>query len=133
MARAPRIGFGIANLAVAALVGVSVFRGLPSRWWVVDSGAVVVVAALAISGVALLVDARVAAQVTRIASALVLALGFAVGLALTTAASFLSGVYGSLGRGGSMIFILVVALVLPYLVILPAVELLWVGPRRRAS
>ena len=48
-------------------------------------------------------------------------------LALT--ASWLSGVYGSVGMGGGIILALVAALALPYLVVLPCVELLCIGPR----
>jgi len=40
MKKGARIGFGALNLAVAALVAWGVFRGLPTRWWVVDGGAV---------------------------------------------------------------------------------------------
>jgi hypothetical protein len=44
MTKTPRIGFGIANVLVAAVVAWGVFRGLPTRWWPVDIGAAVVTA-----------------------------------------------------------------------------------------
>lgn len=131
MKRGARIGFGIANLFVAGLVAWGVFRGLPTRWWVVDSGAALVVALMAASGAALLADHRRAEGLTRAAAALVLVLGLAVFAALALTASWLDGVYGPVGKGGSAIFALVSFLVLPYVVVLPAVELAWVGPRRR--
>ena len=46
-------------------------------------------------------------------------------------ASWLYGVYGPVGKGGAALFILVAFLVLPYLVVFPAVLLAWVGPRQR--
>ena len=49
-------------------------------------------------------------------------------LALT--ASWLAGIYGPVGAGGAAIMALVAALALPYLVVLPCVELVWLAPRR---
>jgi hypothetical protein len=131
MKRGPRIGFGIVNLAVAALVAWGVFRGLPTRWWVVDDGAAVVVALMAASGVALLANHRLAERVTRVAGFVVLALGLAIFAALALTASWLYGVYGPVGKGGAALFTLVALLVFPYVVVLPAVLLAWVGPRAR--
>ncbi|MBX3225533.1 MAG: hypothetical protein KF795_33820 [Labilithrix sp.] len=127
--RRARIGFGIANLAVAAFVVVGVFRFLPTRWWVVDTGAVVVGLLLGSSGVALLAKASIAEPLTRAASAAVLAIGLALFAALVTTAGWIGGVYGQVGANGAIIFGLVAALVLPYVVVLPAVELAWIGPR----
>jgi hypothetical protein len=128
-----RIGFGIANVAVALFVLFGVFRLLPTRWWVVDAGAVAVASLFGASGIALLRKHRLAEQLTRVAAAVVLALGLATFVAIVTTASWLSGVYGQVGLSGAIVFGLVAALVLPYVVVLPAVELAWVGPRWRAS
>lgn len=132
MKKAPRVGFGVLNGLVAALVAWGVFRGLPTRWWVVDSGAAVVVALMTASALALLADHRLAEAITRVAAAVVLVLGLGVFAALVLTASWLHGVYGPVGKGGSAIFALVALLVLPYIVVLPAVLLAWVGPRPRA-
>ena len=131
MKRGARIGFGILNLGVAALVAWGVFRGLPTRWWVVDGGALIVTALLAASGGLLLADHRLKEVVTRAAGFVVLALGLAVFAALALTASWLYGVYGPVGKGGSALFALVALLVFPYVVVLPAVLLAWVGPRAR--
>jgi hypothetical protein len=131
MKKGARIGFGITNALVASLVAWGIFRGLPTRWWVVDSGGGVVVALMAASGVSLLADHRSKEAVTRVAAAVVLVLGLAVFAALTLTASWLHGVYGPVGKGGSAIFALVALLVLPYVVVLPAALLAWVGPRGR--
>jgi hypothetical protein len=127
--RRARIGFGIANLAVATFVVGGVFRFLPTRWWVVDVGAVVVGLLFGSSGLALLAKAPIAEPLTRYASALVLAIGLTLFTAIVTTAGWISGVYGQVGASGAIIFGLVAALVLPYVVVLPAVELAWIGPR----
>ncbi len=128
MEKRARIGFGIANVVIGALVATCIFRLLPSRWWVVDGGAIVVSALLVASGGALLKNAAIAPRLTRVAGIVVLLLGLAVFAALVLTASWIQGVYGPVGRGGAIIFGLVALMVLPYLVVLPAVELLWIGP-----
>ena len=133
MKKAPRIAFGVINLGVAALVAWCVFRGLPTRWWVADTGGAVVVALMAASGAALLGGHRHAETVTRIAAGVVLAQGLALFAALALTASWLSGVYGPVGKGGAAIFALVALLVFPYLIVLPATLLAWVGPRSRTA
>jgi len=129
--RRARIGFGVANVAVSVFVVAGVFRFLPTRWWVVDGGAVVVGLLLGASGVALLAKAPIAERLTRIASGLVLVIGLALFTAIVTTAGWIAGVYGQVGASGAIIFGLVAALVLPYVVVLPAVELAWIGPRSR--
>ncbi|HSO36482.1 MAG TPA: hypothetical protein VLT33_28345 [Labilithrix sp.] len=131
MKKGARIGFGVLNVGVAALVAWGVFRGLPTRWWVVDDGAAVVAGLMAASGIALLAGHRLAEPITRVAGFVVLALGLAVFAALALTASWLYGVYGPVGKGGSALFALVALLVFPYVVVLPAVLLAWVGPRPR--
>lgn len=131
MTRRGRLFFGITNLFVAGLVAWGVFRGLPTRWWPVDAGGVVVTALMALSGVALLVRHAKAEAITRLAGYVVLALGMLVFGLLVATAGWLGGVYGPVGKGGAAVFFLVAALVLPYLVVLPATLLVWVGPRAR--
>lgn len=133
MKKATRIAFGVINLGVAALVAWCVFRGLPTRWWVVDTGGTIVTLLMALSGAALLANHRLAEKVTRIAAAVVLAHGLALFAALALTASWLYGVYGPVGKGGAALFVLVALLVLPYLVVLPAALLAWVGPRSRKA
>jgi hypothetical protein len=130
-ASAARIGFGVANCGVAALVAVCVFQFLPNRWWVVDGGAAVVTAALGASGAALLARWKHAERLTRAAAWVVLAIGLALALALVVTAAWLAGVYGPVGKGGAAVFGLVCALAFPYVVVLPAAELVWLGPRAR--
>ena len=129
MQKRARIAFGVTNAGVAALVAWSVFRGLPTRWWVVDDGAFVIVVLMAASSVALLSNHRLAEPITRAAAAVTLLLGLALFATLALTASWLYGVYGPVGKGGSALFALVALMVFPYLVVLPAALLAWVGPR----
>jgi hypothetical protein len=125
LTRRAAIVFGAANVLTAGLVTLGVFVGLPGRWWPVDLGAVVIVALELASGVGLLRGSGWAALATRVAGAVALALGLLVVSLLAVTASWLSGVYGPVGKGGALVLALVAALALPYLVVLPVVELAW--------
>jgi hypothetical protein len=128
-----RLAFGAVNLGVAALVAWGVFRGLPTRWWVVDGGAAIVTALMTASGVTLLANHRLSEVITRVCGFVVLTLGLAVFAALALTASWLYGVYGPVGKGGAALFALVALLVFPYVVVLPAVLLVWTRPRRTGT
>jgi len=125
--RGPALGFGTLNLVSAGLAGVGVFGGLPDRYWPVDVTALVLIVLLAVSGAGLLFRTSWSAACARIAAAISLAVGLALVSALAVTASYLAGIYGPVGRGGSIIFVLVLALATPYLVAVPIAELLWLG------
>lgn len=126
--RRARIGFGVTNVIVAVAIAGCVYRLLPTRWWVVDGGAAIISALLLASGITLLRTMPIAERLTRIAAAIVLALGLALVTAMFATAGWLSGVYGQVGAGGAIVFALVTVLVLPYVVVLPVAELAWLGP-----
>jgi hypothetical protein len=88
---------------------------------------VILIALLGASGVGLLARKPWAVQVTRVASIVALVLGLVLIGILAITASYLSGIYGPVGRGGAIILALVAALALPYLVALPVSQLLWLG------
>jgi hypothetical protein len=125
-----RVGFGVADLVSAVLVYVGVFEGLPSRYGPVDAAAAVVIALFAGAGAGLLWQASWAPKVAWIASVVSLGLGLSLVATLALTASYLSGIYGPVGRGGALILGLTAALALPYLVVLPAGQLVWLGPWR---
>lgn len=113
------------SFSSALLVTGGVFGALPARWAPVDVTAALVAAACAASGGLLIANMRIAERVARIVSALVLVLGLVLVLVLATTASYLSGVYGAVGKGGAMVLVFVAALAVPYLVALPAAQLLY--------
>jgi hypothetical protein len=125
LSRRAALVFGIADLLTAAVIGLGVFVGLPSRWAPVDAAAVVLTGAQVAAGVGLLAARAWAPRVARAASALSLALGLGLVSVLAVTASWLSGVYGPVGAGGAVVLVLVTALALPYLVVLPVVQLVW--------
>jgi hypothetical protein len=126
-------GFAIANGVLAVLVVVGVFAGLPTRWAPVDVPALLIVLLLLASAYALLRPQPWSLRVVRWAAGVVLALGLLCVFGLTLAIAFLSGVLGAVGSGGVTLFVMVVALVLPYLVIYPALQLVWAAQRTRAE
>lgn len=127
------VGFGTANLLSAGLVALGVFGGLPTRWWIIDVPAGLVIGLLGTAGGGLLARRVWAVAVARLASAVTLVLGLALVGTLAVTVSYLRGIYGPVGRGGALILTLVAALALPYLVVLPAGQLVWLGPPQRTA
>lgn len=129
-ARQKRLLFGLLDVASGLGVLAAVYRGLPARWLPVDVLAALLAGALVGSGVLLLFNHRAGRTAARASGTLALFVGLVAFAALAISASHLAGVYGPVGQAGSMLFLLGAALVLPYLVALPALKLLWLGSRR---
>jgi hypothetical protein len=133
LSRRAALVFGIADLLTAAGVGLGVFVALPARWWPVDCVAAGVTVLELAAGLGLLAGAAWSERVARAASAVALGAGLFTVTVLAFTASWLSGVYGAVGAGGAVILALVGALALPYVVVLPVVELVWLQPSRRTG
>ena len=129
--RTATIAFGVGNLVTAVLVAIGIFAGLPSRWAPVDIAAGAIVATQAAAGVGLLARTRWAEKMARVAATVALAIGLFAVTMLAVTASWLYGVYGPVGRGGSLVMLLVLSMLLPYVVALPLGQLLWLRPRRQ--
>lgn len=123
----PALGFGALNVASSGVVALGVFGGLPDRYWPVDVTAFVLVVLLAASGTGLVLRARWSLPCAKVAAAASLAVGLVLVCALAMTASYLAGIYGPVGRGGSILFALVLALAVPYLIAIPVAELVWLG------
>ena len=132
LSRRAAVVFGVADLVTAAVVLFGVFVALPARWWPVDVAGAGLGALELAAGAALLLRKGPAERLARGASALALALGAIAVTLLAVTASWLGGVYGPVGTGGAIILGLVAALALPYLVVLPCVQLVWLRPRAAA-
>lgn len=124
---AGRLFCSIANLAVAALLCAAVYMGLPVRYWLVDGGTALTVLAYVVAAVALWVPRPAARRIARSALAVVLIMGMLTVVGLCTSLGALQGVHGPVSQGAQLIFVLVLALVLPYLVLLPGAELRWLS------
>jgi hypothetical protein len=125
--RRASVAFGATNLLTAGVVALGVFGGLPARWAPVDATAAVVTALELASGAGLVSGAAWGPRVARAASAVTLALGLSAVTFLAMAVAWLNGIYGPIGRGGAIVLALAAALALPYLVVLPMVQLVWLG------
>ncbi len=132
-ARAVAVAFGLIDIGSAILIYIGVFEGLPARLWLVDAGAALLVLLFSAAGAALIADTPWAARAALVASIASLALGLVLVTVLALTASYLSGIYGPVGRGGALILGLVAALALPYLVAIPLAQLAWIGRLRGAS
>jgi hypothetical protein len=131
LTRCAALAFAFVSLATAALLFVGVFVGLPARWWPVDTGAVLLVVLELAAALGLITGARWGVLVARIAGTTALLLGLVAVTLLAVTASWLGGVYGPVGKGGAVVLGLVAALVVPYCVLLPAVQLWWLRGRTR--
>lgn len=125
MSKRARILCAAGSFTSAAVVGFGVFAGLPTRWAPVDTTAAIVTLACVISGGLMLARSEHAALVSRIVNAVVMFVGLALILILAATASYLSGIYGPVGKGGAMVLVFVALLAVPYLVVLPAAQLLY--------
>jgi len=115
---------------LAALVGVGVFRGLPVRDAWVDTLAAALCGALAVAAAGLLARAKWRERFARAVAWSVLAVGLVTVAALALTASHIAGLYGPVGSGGALIFGLVAALLVPYLIVAPALAVHWLSRRR---
>ena len=119
--------FALGNLVPTLVLGVGLFA-LPVRWWPAD--VVIGAAVLTLLATTAVTFARpaFARQVLRIAARVLLGTGLVLIAVATLSLAFLAGIHGDFGRGGVSLMVLVLLLVLPYAVVYPVVELLWLGP-----
>lgn len=122
---ARRYGVGAAHAVLALLLLAGVWIALPARYWLVDAvGTLLAVAALA-SAFGLWSSRGWGLAVARAVSWLCLVVGTLCVSALALSAAQLAGSYGPVGEGGALLMATVALLILPYLVVLPALQLAW--------
>jgi hypothetical protein len=112
------------QLMTALLLFIGIWATLPTRWWPVDVAGTALGCVLAAGGVALLVVPRWGRRISLAAGWLTLIAGCGAVSALFMTLSHLSGLYGPIGAGGALLMGAVAALVLPYLVALPVLQLI---------
>jgi hypothetical protein len=117
--------FATLDLLAALLVALGVFAGLPDRWWPIDAGAVLIIIASGASGVGLWLSAPWGEKVARVGSMVSLGLGLLLVAAISVSVSYLAGIYGPVGKGGAILLVLVAAMAVPYLIVFPAAQLVW--------
>ncbi|HEX4355552.1 MAG TPA: hypothetical protein VHZ95_21650 [Polyangiales bacterium] len=126
MSTAARIfAIGNALLAIALLCGV--FLALPVRFWGVDAPSVLMASLLALSSFGLLRQTAWRFRALRISALCELAVGLVAIASMVLAISYLGGIHGEVGRSGLVIALVGSALLIPYLIIYPSLQLVWLG------
>lgn len=122
-----RVTFAVLNAVTALILLVSVFGLVRPRYWVLDVPAGLMSAVQIVSAVGLFTRAAWALRALTVAAwaSLVGGLGLVALTVLTMV--FLRGVHGDDGLAATAISGLSVALLLPYTVLLPTLELLWLS------
>jgi hypothetical protein len=123
--------FAIGNALLAALVLGGVFGGLGVRWWIVDVPSIAVSVLLLGSAFGLAGATRWALPALRACAVVELALGLMTLAGLVVSVVYLTSVHGEIGRSGTVTLLLGVTLLLPYLVVYPSVQLLWLHRQRQ--
>jgi hypothetical protein len=127
MSTAKLIAYG--QLLLAALLLAGVWIGLPARWLWVDVPATWLGCGSAVVAGALLRDVPWALRVARVWLWIELLLGSLAVTLIASAAAQLAGSYGPVGAGGAILLITIALLVLPYLVVFPTLQLVWLRKR----
>jgi hypothetical protein len=125
--------FAIGNGLLAVLLCVGVFAALPQRYWVVDGSACALAGLLSLSSFGLLRSSPWRWHVLRASALCELAIGLLAIAALALGVSYLGGIHNEVGRNAWVASIAGSALLFPYLIVYPALQLLWVHARARVD
>ena len=120
-ARSQRV-WGTVDVVFGAVLAFAVFRGLPARSLYVDIPAGVLAASFAIGGGGLVAGQGWARKVLRVTTLVSAGLGAVFVVLLCFGMGFLAGVHAPVGSGGVLLGGLIVLLLIPYLIVFPAVQ-----------
>lgn len=120
-----QLGIACAQGVIGLLLIVGIWLGLPARWWPVDVfGSVLALGALSAAVIVWFPKARSRAlQWIRVVLWAELVLGSLAITLLAVSMAQLAGSYGPVGGGGALLMGIIAALILPYLVALPVLQL----------
>jgi hypothetical protein len=127
-----RRAFAIGNACLSA-VFVALLLALPTRYWTVDVVLLLLSALTAASAVGVWRRNSWGFRVLRASALCALASGLAAISALALGISYLSGVHGELAQTALGFWIGGSLLLLPYLVIYPLLQLLWLHAQHRRN
>lgn len=125
-----RIAFGVLNGIAGIVLLVGVFVVVQPRFWVLDVPAALIGVAQLASAVGLLARVPWALRALAVAAWLSFVLGLCIVFLIVLTMLFLRGIHGDYGVAAMAVSGLVVALLVPYIVVLPALELLWLHRQR---
>jgi len=126
----PRVWFAGGNLLVASMTALVAFGVLPggSSWIAVAAG--VLITLLIAAAAALVFDLRRLDRLVRAAAVATLAAGFVLAAAATLGATFANAVSGVDAGPRRLLPIVVLAVVVPYFVLYPLGQLMWLARAR---
>jgi hypothetical protein len=117
--------------ALAGLIWlIAAFALIDLRYWALDAAAISLASLEWLSALALYLRLSWALRALRVAAWLTFAVGLVVVALVVLTMTFLRTVHGEDGAAASLLSGLVVALIVPYALVLPVAQLLWLGRRR---
>lgn len=120
--------FALLNLLPAFVLGGGGIS-LPMRFWLVDGLVGITVLTLIVTSALVFARPALAQLALRIGAWVLLVLGSAIVALFALSFAFLVGVHGPFGAFGSLLMVLVLLLLIPYVLVYPAIELRWLGRR----
>ncbi|HEY3253276.1 MAG TPA: hypothetical protein VGJ91_04985 [Polyangiaceae bacterium] len=128
-----RVTFGVLNGLSAVVLLAGVFGVVQPRYWALDLPAAIIALVQLVSAVGLLARLPWAQRALTIAAWVSFVLGLSIVSLIVITIAFLRGIHGDYGLGALIVSGLIVALLVPYTVVLPALELLWLKRQRAES
>jgi len=120
-----RVTFGILNALTASVLLVGVFGVVQPRFWALDVPAAIIALVSLVSAVGLLARLPWALRALTVSAWVSFVLGLTIVSLIVITIVFLRGIHGDYGVAALAVSGLIVALLVPYTVVLPALELLW--------
>ena len=128
-----RVTFGVLNALSALVLLVGVFGVVQPRFWALDVPLSLIALVELVSAVGLLAKLPWALRALTVAAWVSFVLGLLVVSLILLTIVFLRGIHGDYGVAALAVSALIVALLVPYVAVLPAVELLWLKRQRAES
>jgi hypothetical protein len=128
-----RLTFGILNAVSALVLLVGLFGIVQPRFWALDVPLVAIALLELVSAVGLLAKLPWALRVLTVSAWVSFGLGVLVVSLILFTMVFLRGIHGDFGVAALAVSSLIVALLVPYVLVLPTIELLWLKRQRVES
>jgi hypothetical protein len=119
------VAFGVLNAVAAVVLLVGAFLVVTPRFWALDLPLTAIALLELVSAVGLLFGLPWALRALLVSAWVSFVLGLIVVSLIVLSMAFLRGIHGDLGLAALAVSGLIVALLVPYVLVLPALELLW--------
>jgi cellulose synthase/poly-beta-1,6-N-acetylglucosamine synthase-like glycosyltransferase len=125
-----RTTFGVLNVLSALVLLGGVFAVVEPRFWALDVPAAIIALVELVSAVGLLARLPWALRALEVSAWVTFVLGLTIVSLIVLTMVFLRGIHGDYGLAALAVSGLIVALLVPYTVLLPALQLLWLKRQR---